>query len=146
MSLREDISKYLVLALKEIEDPRINLVSRDPFEVDKLAIAQFPALLVTFALETRETVTMGESAMGRRMGTLEYDIRGFVRGTELDALRNTLIESVEEQLERDRYLGLRAQGVLDSQVTEIEVIPRLQPLAEVRIRLVVRYNYLRGTT
>jgi hypothetical protein len=146
MSLREDISKYLVLALQEIEDPRINLVSRDPFEVDKLAISQFPALLVTFALETRETVTMGESAMGRRTGALEYDIRGFVRGTELDTLRNTLIESVEEQLDKDRYLGLRASGVLDSQVTEIEVIPRLQPLAEVRIRLVVRYNYLRGNT
>lgn len=146
MSLREDISKYLVLALKEIEDPRINLVSRDPFEVDKLAISQFPALLVTFALETRETVSMGESAMGRRTGSIEYDIRGFVRGTELDTLRNTLIESVEEQLDKDRYLGLRASGVLDSQVTEIEVIPRLQPLAEVRIRLVVRYNYLRGNT
>jgi hypothetical protein len=146
MSLREDISRYLVLALKEIEDPRINLVSRDPFEVDKLAISQFPALLVTFALETRETVSMGESAMGRRTGSIEYDIRGFVRGTELDTLRNTLIESVEEQLDKDRYLGLRASGVLDSQVTEIEVIPRLQPLAEVRIRLVVRYNYLRGNT
>jgi hypothetical protein len=146
MSLREDISQYLVLALKEIEDPRINLVSRDPFEVDKLAISQFPALLVTFALETRETVSMGESAMGRRTGSIEYDIRGFVRGTELDTLRNTLIESVEEQLDKDRYLGLRASGVLDSQVTEIEVIPRLQPLAEVRIRLVVRYNYLRGNT
>lgn len=146
MSLRESISQYLVLALKEIEDPRINLVSRDPFEVDKLAISQFPALLVTFATETRETVSMGESAMGRRTGTIEYDIRGFVRGTELDTLRNTLIESVEEQLDKDRYLGLRTSGVLDSQVTEIEVIPRLQPLAEVRIRLVVRYNYLRGTT
>ena len=146
MSLREDISKYLVLALKEIEDPRINLVSRDPFEVDKLAISQFPALLVTFAIETRETVTMGASSVGRRTGALEYDIRGFVRGTELDTLRNILIEAVEEQLERDRYLGLRDSGVLDSQVTEIEVIPRLQPLAEVRIRLVVRYNYLRGNT
>jgi hypothetical protein len=146
MSLREDISKYIVLALKEIEDPRINLVSRDPFEVDKLAISQFPALLVTFALETRETVSMGESAMGRRSGTLEYDLRGFVRGTELDTLRNTLIESVEEKLDEDRYLGQRANGVLDTQVTEIEVIPRLQPLAEVRIRLVVRYNYLRGNT
>jgi len=144
MSLREDISKYLVLALQEIEDPRINLVSRDPFEVDKLAISQFPALLVTFAIETRETVSMGESALGRRTGSLEYDIRGFVRGTELDTLRNNLIEAVEEQLDKDRYLGLRAQGVLDSQVTELEVIPRLQPLAEVRIRLVVRYNYLRG--
>jgi hypothetical protein len=87
---------------------------------------------------------MGESALGRRTGSLEYDIRGFVRGTELDTLRNNLIEAVEEQLDKDRYLGLRAQGVLDSQVTELEVIPRLQPLAEVRIRLVVRYNYLRG--
>jgi len=146
MSLREDISNYIVLALKEIEDPRPNLVSRDPFEVDKLAISQFPALLLTFAIENRETATMGNTGVGRRMGTIEYDLRGFVRGTELDTLRNVLIEAVEEKLEQDRYLGLKSQGVTDCQVTEIEVIPRLQPLAEVRIRLVVSYNYLRGNT
>ena len=145
MSLREQISKNVVSLLSEVEDPRLNLVTREPFEAEKLAITQFPAVLLTFAIEERETITMGQTAMGRRMGTLTYDLRGFVRGTELDRLRNDLIEAVEEQLDQDRYLGLKDSGVIDSQVTEIEVIPRLAPLAEVRIRLVVRYNYERGS-
>jgi len=146
MSLREQISKYIVTALQEIEEPRPNLVTRDPFEVDKLAITQFPAFLLNFYIENRETVTMGANSVGRRIGTIEYDIRGFVRGTELDRLRNELIEAVEQQLDSDRYLGLRDLGVIDSQITEIEVIPRLQPLAELRIRFVVRYNYERGAS
>ena len=145
MSLREQISKNIVDLLGEVEDPRLNLVTREPFEVEKLAITQFPAVLLTFDVEERETITMGQASMGRRMGTLTYDLRGFVRGTELDKLRNDLIEAIEEQLDKDRYLNLKDQGVTDSQITEIEVIPRLQPLAEIRVRFVVRYNYLRGT-
>jgi hypothetical protein len=145
MSLRESISDYLVHTLKEIEEPRPHLVTREPFEVDKLAITQFPALLVNFAIESRTTESMGAPGVGRRLGSIEFDIRAFVRGTELDTQRNDLLEALEEQLERDRYLGLKAQGVMDSQVTEIEVIPRLAPLAELRIRLVVNYNYLRGS-
>jgi hypothetical protein len=145
MSLRENISKYIVTALENINDPRPNLVTREPFEVDKLAITQFPAVLVTFNIENRETVSMGAPGAGRRMGTIAYDIRGFVRGTELDTKRNDLIEAIEEQLELDRYLGLRDAGVIDSQITEIEVISRMPPLAELRIRLEVTYNYLRGS-
>jgi hypothetical protein len=145
MSLREQISLYLVTTFGEIEDPRINLVTREPFEVDKLAITQFPALLVTFAIENRSTQSMGAPGIGRRSGEIEFDIRGFVRGTELDKLRNELLEAVEERLEVDRYMNLKSQGVMDTQVTEIEVIPRLAPLAELRIRVVVRYNYVRGT-
>ena len=144
MSLRESISKYIVQALTEVEEPRLSLVTREPFEADKLAITQFPALLINFAAETRETITMGDVAIGRRAGRIEYEIRGFVRGTELDLRRNQLIQAIEEQLDRDRYLGLKAEGVTDSQVASIEVIPRLQPLAEFRIILVVQYNYLRG--
>lgn len=146
MSLREQITNYLVTSLQEIEDPLIVLATREPIDVEKLAITQFPSVLVTFAVETRETVTMGLAGIGQRMGSLEFDLRGFVRGTELDRRRNDLIEAIEEQLDQDRYLGLRAEGVLDSQITEIEVIPRLAPLAEIRIRLVVRYNYVRGAT
>lgn len=146
MSLREEISKYIVDALNNINDPRPNLVTREPFEVDKLSITQFPAVLVAFNVENRQTVSMGMPNIGRRTGTIVYDLRGFVRGTELDTKRNILIEAIEEQLEQDRYLGLRDQGVLDSQITEIEVIPRMPPLAEVRIRVEVSYNYTRGNT
>jgi hypothetical protein len=146
MSLREQITTTLVTRFQEIEDPLIALATREPIDVEKLAITQFPAILVTFAVETRETVTMGMSGIGQRMGELAFDLRGFVRGAELDQKRNDLIEAIEEQLELDRYLGLANSGVLDSQITEIEVIPRLAPLAEVRLRLVVRYSYMRGAT
>jgi hypothetical protein len=144
MSLRESISKYIVTVLNEVEEPRLNLVTREPFEVDKLAITQFPAILMNFSNETRETITMGDIAAGRRAGEIEYELRGFVRGTELDVRRNELIAAIEEQLDKDRYMGLRSAGVTDSQVTSIEIVARQQPLAEFIIIFTVRYNYLRG--
>ena len=55
-----------------------------------------------------------------------------------------MLEALEEQLEKDRYFDLRTSGVLDSQITNIEVIDRMPPLAEILIRLEVRYNYTRG--
>jgi hypothetical protein len=146
MSLRNNIVQEVERVLKEIEEPRIALITREPFEVSELAITQFPALLLTFAEETRETITMGQQSFGRRQGTIVVNIRAFVRGTELDRRRNEIIEAIEEQLEHDRNLNLKAQGVQDSQIINIEVINRLQPLAEVSINLQVRYNYLRGAT
>lgn len=144
-SLRQGIADYLVTAIKEIEEPRIALVSKEPFEVSEIAITQFPACLVTMREETRETVSMGAPGSGRRVGNIRFEVRAFVRGTELDLKRNELLEALEEQLERDRYFDLRAQGVMDSQITNIEVIDRQPPLAELLIRLEVRYSYLRGT-
>jgi hypothetical protein len=144
MSLRESIAQATELALKEIRDPRPILVTREPFEVTELAITQFPAILITSRDETRESVSMGGRGLGRRSGTISMDIRGFVRGTELDRRRNELIEAIENALDLDRYLGLQSLGVLDSQVATIEVIDRMSPLAEVRLVYDVDYNYLRG--
>jgi len=144
-SLREQVAINIVETLKEVDDPHIVLVTRDPFDVEKLAITQFPALLVQQTTESRETITMGPTATGRRMGVMEFEIRGFVRGTELDSRRNELIEAVEQALDSDRYRGLLAQGVTDSQIRSIEIVPRLQPLAEFIMTLDVSYNYLRGT-
>ena len=146
MSLRNNIVQEVERVLKEIEEPRIALITREPFEVSELAITQFPALLLTFAEETRETITMGQQSYGRRQGTIVVNIRAFVRGTELDRRRNEIIEAIEEQLEHDRNLNLKAHGVQDSQIINIEVINWLQPLADVSINLQVRYNYLRGAT
>jgi hypothetical protein len=145
-SLRQQIADEIVSRIREIEEPRPVLVTKEPFEVDKLAITQFPAALVTMREETRETVTMGVAGVGRRMGTLSFEIRVFVRGTELDNRRNTILEAIEEAIEADRYLDLYAQGVLDSQITTIEIIDRQPPLAEMLIQLEVRYNYLRAST
>jgi hypothetical protein len=145
-SLRQQIADYLVTAIREVEEPRISLITKEPFEVSEIAITQFPAVLVTMREETRETVTMGAPGVGRRMGTLNFEIRVFVRGTELDNRRNTILEALEEAIEADRYLGLYNQGVLDSQITTIGIIDRQPPLAEMLIELEVRYNYLRAST
>jgi hypothetical protein len=143
MSLREDITLAIVDALWKIEQPKPVLVTREPFEPEKLAITQFPALLIQMLVEERETITMGATQVGRRSGVVRYNIRGFLRGVELDSQRNALIEAVEQALDADRNLGLRSQGVGDSQITLIEVVNRLAPLAEISITFEVTYNYLR---
>ena len=145
MSIRELTAVNVVDCLKQIQDPRPVLVTREPFDVEKLAITQFPALLIQQTQEERETISMGAPGTGRRMGTMTFEIRGFVRGTELDTRRNLLIEAVENALDEDRYRDQWATGVIDTQIVLIEIIPRLQPLAEFVITVEVKYNYLRGT-
>jgi hypothetical protein len=142
MSIREDITKDIIIVLQEIEDPRPVLVTREPFEPEKLAITQFPAILVNATNEERETVSMGEAKIGLRQGSIEYELRGFVRGNELDAKRNDLIESIEEALDQDRQRNL-PDKVLDSQVIKIEIIKRLPPLAEFIITYQTKYRYIR---
>lgn len=143
-NLRQQIAENIVVVLKELEDPKLVLVTREPFVVTELAITQFPAVFIQPTIEDRETVTMGATSVGRRMGSISYVIRGYVRGVELDRKRNDLIEAIEEALDTDRYRGLLASGVIDSQVTRIEIIERQPPLAEFAIEYQVRYNYLRG--
>ena len=145
-NLREQIADNIVTVLKDCDDPRPVLVTREPFLAQELAITQFPAILITPTVEERETITMGAPGVGRRSGTLDITIRGFVRGVELDRKRNDLIERIEEQLDSDRYRELKPQGVLDSQVITIEIIERQPPLAEFTILFRVRYNYLRTAT
>lgn len=144
MSLRQSIIQAIQVAVQEIRDPKPVFVTTEPFEIEKLAITQFPAVLISFVDEERESVTMGSSGYGRRIGTIQFELRGFVRGTELDKRRNDLLNAIENAIDADRYLGLKASGVLDSQIRTIETVPRLAPLAEIRIVVRVNYNYLRG--
>jgi hypothetical protein len=141
MSLREDIVTHVIESLKEMESPKPVLVTREPFEVDKLAITQFPAILVSFDTETRELLTMGSN--GIKTGTITFNIRGFVRGKELDKARNDLITGIETTLVSERYREKYAQGVRDSQITTIAVVDRLPPLAEILVTLEVGYTYRR---
>ena len=145
-NLRQQITENIIAELKDMRDPQPVLVTAEPFAVQELAITQFPAILITPTVEERETVTMGTTSVGRRSGTIDFSIRGYVRGVELDRRRNDLIERIEEVLDADRYRGLLASGVIDSQVRRIEIIERLPPLAEFNIEYQVRYNYLRTTT
>lgn len=144
-NLRTRISENIIETLKGITDPRPVLVTREPFEPDRLAITQFPAILIASSNETRQTITMGATSSGRRMGTITYTLRGYVRGTELDKRRNDLIEAIEEALDSNRYRELLDAGVTDSQVIGIDIVDRLPPLAEITITYEVQYNYLRGT-
>ena len=144
-NLRELISNQIITVLKDMQDPKPVLVSREPFNVLEIAITQFPAILVTATTEDRETVTMGAGSVGRRTGIIAYTIRGYVRGAELDRQRNDLIERIEEALDSDRYRELRTSGVMDTQITRIEIIERMPPLAEIAVTVEVRYNYLRGS-
>jgi hypothetical protein len=143
-NLRQQISENIIDVLRTINDPKPVLVTREPFNVLELAITQFPAMLITPTVEERDTVTMGSSSVGRRMGTINYNIQGFVRGNDLDKKRSDLIEAIEEALDSDRYRDLLANGVIDSQVKTIEIVERMPPLAEFSIMFQVRYNYLRG--
>lgn len=143
MSLREDIANEIVRQLKTIDDPAVKLVTREPFSITDLPITQFPALLIQTSNENRETISTGAPGVGYREGVITYEIKGFVRGVELDKLRNNLIEAVEEKLEENRRLGLSA--VQDSQIVNIDIIDRLAPLGEFQVQLRVSYVYYRGT-
>lgn len=139
MSLRNDIANDIVKTIKEITDPRPVLVTREPFDVEKLAITQFPAVMVNSGSEERE-----DYDMSFRSGTIEYTLRCFVRGAaEIDRQKNDLIEAISEGLETDRRRGTSNSGV-NTLIATVEVIDRLPPLAEVIITVQVRYRYRKG--
>jgi len=143
MSARENIAKNLIDQLTNMTDPAPGLVSRKWFDVTKLAITQFPAILLNSTNETREDVSMD-----LRQGVIQYQLRCYLRGTELDTLRNELIERVEETLEtqRGRNIELSKNNIhnVTTRVASIEVITRELPLAEVLIIVEVRYTYKKG--
>ena len=139
MSFRNDIADDIVKTLKEITDPRPILVTREPFDVEKLATTQFPAIMCNSGNEARD-----DYDMAFRSGTITYTVRAFVRGaTELDRQKNDLIEAISEALETDRRRGTSNPGV-NTLVANVEVVDRLPPLAEVVITILVRYRYRKG--
>lgn len=143
MSARENIAKNLIEQLTNMTDPAPGLVSRKYFDVTKLAITQFPAILVNSTTEDREDISMD-----LRQGTVTYELRCYLRGTELDTLRNELIERVEETLEtqRGRDITVSATNIhnVTTRISQIQVIERELPLAEVVITVEVRYTYKKG--
>ena len=141
MSIREDIVNDIVTTLQNIADLQPVLVTREPFDVEKLAITQFPAIMITSTNEDRNTETMGA---GIRQGDITYTVRAFVRGNELDKKRNDIIEAIEEALDADRNRGKSSNQVLDTQIVSIEVIDRLPPISEVVLTVNVRYIFTRG--
>jgi hypothetical protein len=140
MSTRETVIENIVSLLKDMDDPKPILVSREPFDVEKLAITQFPAILVQSGEEIRF-----DSAMRSREGQINYVIRSFVRGVELDKKKNEIVERIEETLDSDRKRGT-TNFAMKTQVISVTPVDRLAPLGEVLVTVQVQYKYPRGTT
>jgi hypothetical protein len=140
MSNRETVIENIVSLLKDMDDPKPILVSREPFDVEKLAITQFPAILVQSGDEIRF-----DSAMRSREGQINYVIRSFVRGVELDKKKNEIVERIEETLDADRKRGT-TNFSMKTQVISVIPVDRLAPLGEVLVTVQVQYKYPRGTT
>ena len=143
MSARENIAKNIVSQLDNMTDPSPNLVSREKFDIQKLAITQFPAILVVTANEDREDISTTE-----RQGLIQYQLRCYVRGNEIDTLRNEIVERVEETLEVSRDRDITLAGTNNHNVTThilgIEVIDREMPLGEAVVNVNVQYTYKKG--
>jgi hypothetical protein len=144
MSVRELIAENIVTSLQGIISPVvIKYVTREPFDFNKLSNAQYPAILVRSADENREDSSIGGS-MTQRMGTINYQLVCFVKGSLIDAARNNIIEAIEEGLDVDRYRGGNA---LDTQVTGIEIDEgSIDPIGGVIMTVRVVYQYTRGIT
>jgi len=147
MSNREDIVKDIEEVLGDMDNPKARLITREPFDLDKLALTQFPALLITAGNETREDNSMG----GNRRGVLEVNIRGFMRSDgrqgfvqSVDQKRNELIERIEETLNTNRDRELGATRAATTHVTSIEVIDRTPPLGEFVMIAEVQYSFTKG--
>jgi len=147
MSNREYATTNIIDVLQDMNSPRPAFVTREPFDVLKLAITQFPAVLVTTGNETREDHAMG----GSRRGTIQVQIRGYVRADgrqaqviTVDQKRNELIERIEETLNSDRTRELSALRASTTHITNIEIIDRTPPLGEFLITAEVRYSFTKG--
>ena len=147
MSKREDIIADIITKLDAVTSPiEFKKITREPFEVDELSDAQFPACYVQTGDETRETSTLGGVASGKRQGTINFSIVGYVKGTtsNIDTLRNQLIEVVEETLDDDIS---RAGNALNTELIEASSDEGvLFPYGGVRIVISVVYEFTRGTS
>ncbi len=143
MSARENIAKNIFEQLENMTDPAVNHISREVFDVQKLAITQFPAILMVTGNEVRSDISMG-----LRESTLQYEMRCYVRGTQIDTLRNEIVERIEETLElsRDRDITKSVDNIhnVTTRISGIDVVERALPLGEVVVTVEVVYRYKKG--
>ena len=118
MSKREDIASHIVSTIEGISSPSIKKVTRQPFNLEELSQAQYPAVLVQTEEETKEDQELGSGAK-TRLCTLEFLVTGYIKGSEsnIDTARNTLATAIETQLESDITRNNKA---LDTEVISLE--------------------------
>ena len=143
MSAREDILKRLEKVLANMTNPGPGKVSRDFFDFEKLAITQFPAILIVPLNESREDISMDE-----RRGVMDVSMRCFVRGEGIDTRRNDIIRNIEESLETERNLSITSvetgTHIVSTQITNVQVIERQPPIGEVTVVATITYHYRKG--
>jgi hypothetical protein len=147
MSIRENIAANIITTLDAVTSPiELKKITREPFKPEELADPQFPALYISTGDETREDFALGDYAAGKRSGTIDYVLVGYVKGTDtnLDTKRNQLIEVIEETLDTDRTRGGYAKETKIVEVSSDE--GTLYPLGGVRIVVRVFYEFVRGTS
>ena len=146
MSKRESIAGDIITKLDAVSSPiELKLIKREPFKPEELSNAQFPAAYVQTGDETREMLSLGDVGTGKRQGTIDFLIVGFVKGTtaNIDTLRNQLIEVIEETLDNDIT---RNGNALNTQVIEANTDEGvLFPYGGIRIVVRVLYEFVRGT-
>ena len=86
MSLRENIAANIITTLDAVTSPiEFKKISRQQFDPeDDLADTQFPALYISTGDEVREDFALGDYNAGKRSGTIDYVIIGYVKGTEIN--------------------------------------------------------------
>ena len=97
MSEREEIAGDIITKLDAVSSPiELKKITREPFDPEELSNAQFPACYVQSGDETREPSTMGAVGTGKRQGTIDFVVVGFVKGTtsNIDTLRNQIYVAV----------------------------------------------------
>ena len=150
MSTREDIAKDIITDLQGITTPKVVLVSRNPINLNDMAITQYPAIVVRTAEEIREDATMASGAV--RFGTINYQIECYVRAdssavtvnNSIDTQKNAIVEAVEEALETDRTRNSKAMNSFVSAITSVDEGIQY-PIGRVDITFTVQYKYTRGT-
>ena len=78
MSKRENIASDIITKLDAVTSPiEFKKITREPFEVEELSDAQFPAIFIQSGDETREVSSIGDTGAGTYRGTIDFLIVAF---------------------------------------------------------------------
>ena len=144
MSVRENIASNIQTVINAISSPDVKLCTRQPFELEELSQAQYPAVIVQTSEENREDQELGSGSQ-TRTGTIDFVVLGFVKGSDsnIDTLRNALITAIETALETDIT---RDSNALDTEVVQVETDEgTLFPVGGIRMVVRCMYKYDAGT-
>ena len=142
--IRELIASNIVDTLKSITaNGRPKLVTREPFDFERLSNAQYPAILVQTDTENRSDSTIaGDDA--KREGVINYRLIAYVKAGQIDTARNNIISLIEDTLDADRSRGGNA---INTQITDIQTDQgSIDPIGGVIINVQILYSYIRGNS